>query len=304
MIPESPTETELEQLTQTAITAALEAAAYIADQADRTHKVERKSEAASLASEVFTEVDLRSEEIIINALKESLTKFGLGLLTEESEDDLSRFEKRAFWCIDPLDGSLPFIEGRPGFAVSIALVSKGGRSLLGVIADPSTGRLYQARSGNGATLLTNDSESVWQLDQTPPEPGRLNIFADRSFSSEEGYRRILERLELAAYEFGLHGIHVVAESGGALNAIRCIEKAPAVYFKRPKLTHGGGSLWDFAASACIVHEAGGVASAFDGSPLPLNRPDSTYMNKAGVLYASTPDLAEAVRDACKTTPDQ
>ena len=53
-------------------------------------------------------------------LELSLRDYALALLTEESADDGSQFCQDYFWCIDPLDGTLPFIRGLPGYAVSIS----------------------------------------------------------------------------------------------------------------------------------------------------------------------------------------
>ena len=50
--------------------------------------------------------------------------YDLALLTEESEDDRSCFEKDYFWCIDPLDGTLPFTRNEAGYSVSIGLVAE------------------------------------------------------------------------------------------------------------------------------------------------------------------------------------
>ena len=49
---------------------------------------------------------------------------------------IKRLELNYFWCIDPLDGTLPFIEGKVGYAVSIGLVSRDGTPLIGVVCDP------------------------------------------------------------------------------------------------------------------------------------------------------------------------
>jgi 3'-phosphoadenosine 5'-phosphosulfate (PAPS) 3'-phosphatase len=64
-----------------------------------------------------------------------------------------------------------------------------------------------------------------------------------------------------------------------------------VYFKLPKAEEGGGSLWDFAATAALFSELGYVASDFYGEPLDLNRADSTFMNHRGVLFATDYSLA-------------
>ena len=66
-------------------------------------------------------------EYILDAASESRAsnsscdEFEVGFLSEETEDNGSRFEEDYFWCIDPMDGTLAFINGHPGFSVSIAL---------------------------------------------------------------------------------------------------------------------------------------------------------------------------------------
>jgi 3'-phosphoadenosine 5'-phosphosulfate (PAPS) 3'-phosphatase len=75
-----------------------------------------------------------------------------------------------------------------------------------------------------------------------------------------------------------------------MNVCNMLQHAPACYFKFPKPEKGGGSLWDYAATACITREAGAVVTDLEGSPLDLNRKDSTFMNHRGFLYASNPEL--------------
>jgi fructose-1,6-bisphosphatase/inositol monophosphatase family enzyme len=105
--------------------------------------------APSLASQVVTEIDRRSEELILDVLAPTLERFELGLLTEERDDDGGRLTADHFWCIDPLDGTLPFIEGSPGYAVSIALVSRNGTPLIGTVYDPVGSTMLHAVVGHG-----------------------------------------------------------------------------------------------------------------------------------------------------------
>ena len=115
---------QLLQLTDVAVDAAKEAGLFISEASKKPVSVERKSGGDTEASQVVTEVDRQAQEIILSNLNQSNEEYDLGLLTEESEDDSSRVSKDYFWCIDPLDGTLSFIESRPGYSVSIALVSK------------------------------------------------------------------------------------------------------------------------------------------------------------------------------------
>ena len=278
---------DLHRLADTAIAAAGEAARMIA--ASRPQEVERKAGGASLASQVVTEIDRRSEELILGVLAPSTDEFELGLLTEERPDDGGRLTADYFWCIDPLDGTLPFVEGLPGYAVSIALVRRDGQPLLGVVHDPVEATVMHAISGVG---VFRDGQR-WR-----PESGSkseaLSVFTDRSFSALDDHDDLLEGLEEIARDRGLAGVHVDATGGAVMNACRVLANPPACYFKYPKPS-GGGSSWDFAATACLFREAGAIATDIDGGPLDLNRADSTFMNHRGVLFATDDALAARIR---------
>ena len=79
-----------------------------------------------------------------------------------------------------------------------------------------------------------------------------------------------------------------------MNACGVLTTPPACYFKQPKPS-GGGSLWDFAATACLFAEAGAIATDVHGGPLDLNRADSTFLNHRGVLFATDETLAHQLR---------
>ena len=138
----------LPRLTEVACEAACRAAAFIMEKRGQHGEVMTK-DANGLAASVFTEVDQEAQRIVVEALSPSCDELGLGLLAEETPDDGSRLRASAFWCIDPLDGTLPFIEGREGFAVSIALIAQDGTPLIGVANNPVHRVLYFAHKGGG-----------------------------------------------------------------------------------------------------------------------------------------------------------
>lgn len=249
----------------------------------RPQTIQHKEGGDSLASQVLTEVDEQSQQIILDRLAPTFDAFDLALLAEESEDDRSRFEKEYFWCVDPIDGTLPFIDGIPGYAVCIALVERDGTPYIGVVYDPVEHNCYHAVRGGG--LYKNSKP--WN----PPRGGsQLQLFTDRSFQTHPLFLQTLEKLELDEHS----QVHMTG--GAAMNAIWVLENPPACYVKFPKKGDGGGSIWDFAATACLFAEAGAVATDFFGDPLDLNRPDSTFMGHRGILYASDADLADQIKN--------
>ncbi len=292
------TQSDLQDLLFTACTAALEAGQFIQGFDRASLSISQKNQDGSAASQVVTQVDLYSQDIILRHLLPTLEKYDLALLTEETTDDRSRLEKDYFWCVDPLDGTLPFTEGIAGYSVSIALVSRTGVSTLGVVYDPVAQVLYQAVKGGGA--FRNDNRLT-----VCPQAQTFSVFTDRSFEQESRFADVMSRLCELGDELGYTEFTIINKRGGVLNALGVVENSPAVYFKLPKYGKGGGGLWDFAASACIVSEAGGAVSDVYGQMLDLNRQESTYMNHRGVLYGSTSKLGEQTRTALQeylTTP--
>lgn len=271
------TDADLKLLCDAAVDAAQAAGRYVS--ATRPQSVDRKHGGGSLAAQVVTEVDRHSQKLILERLAPTIEQSDLGLLTEESPDDGSRLVKDYFWCIDPIDGTLSFIEGQPGYAVSIALVSREGVPIIGVVYDPVEHVIYQAIRGGGALRNGEPWKVAQDLQATAP-----TIFTDRSEATRASFAPAARALNAT---LGMQG-------GAVMNAIRCLEQPPACYFKFAKPEKGGGCIWDFAATACIYSEAGGWVSDAKGAPLSFHRADATYLNHCGVLYASHEGVARRV----------
>lgn len=285
---------DLSDLCQCAVSAATQAGLMIAEHADKTVEVQRKQGGDGVASQVLTEVDLRSEAIIVDVIKPTCGRYDLALLTEESADDKTRLQKDYFWCIDPMDGTLSFIESTPGYAVSIALVSQSGQPVIGVIYDPVTHTLYSAVSGQGVKR----NGKPW-LRKPPHVQGSLTLVCDRGFMGKSYFHQLLEALRSMAIKHGYSGLRILERNGAVLNACYVLENPPAIYFKCPKPEQGGGSLWDFAATAALFSELGYVASDFYGQALELNRAESTFMNHRGVMFGLDQALLTQVQDLVK-----
>ncbi|WP_020483156.1 3'(2'),5'-bisphosphate nucleotidase CysQ family protein [Methylomonas sp. MK1] len=278
---------DLYLLGQSAISAAMQAGALIARHAQRAVAVNTKDGGTSLAAQVVTEIDHLSQDSILQTLRPTCVRYDLALLSEESPDDGARLQKDYFWCIDPLDGTLPFIEGVPGYSVSIALVSRAGQALIGVVYDPLTRTLYRSIKDQGA----------WQNQQPfkPATPAQtLTFITDKSFAQDPLYHATQPELERIAVELGYAGAKLRLQGGAALNACQALTQAPACYFKFPKPDKGGGSVWDYAATACLFQEAGAPVSDIHGKPLVLNPDGSTFLNHCGVLYGSNPAIVQSM----------
>lgn len=278
----------LHKLCTQAIKAAKEASQYISSYNKKDLIVNTKQESSneknpcggtSDASLIVTNVDLKSQEIILEILNPSIQEFDLGLLTEEMTDDSSRLEKDYFWCIDPLDGTLPFSQGLEGYSVSIALVDKTGLPIIGVVCNPITMDVYHAIKGYGSfknNVAWNKSNNQLNNNYT--------FINDRSFSKHKHHKSITTLLTLKISSQGYSAFKMIKQGGAVMNAIWVLEHQPACYFKLPKEEKGGGSIWDFTATTCIFTEFNAHVSNILGEKLDLNNAATTFMNTQGVIY--------------------
>jgi len=270
---------DLQKLADISINAALSAGKIIQRHQNKDVEVVKKNAGSSRFSKVVTAVDKECEAEIISRLLPSSEEYDLALLSEETEDDGSRFEKDYFWCIDPIDGTLAFINKQPGFSVSIALVAKDGTPCIGVVFDPVSGNLYHAIKEDGAYK----NNKPWKIKRAGD---RLTYVTDRTLEETPRSDEIKKLIDGYVQQFGLEGIRVMSGGGAVMNAIRVLENGPACMMKFPKKETGGGCIWDYAATACIYRELGLPATNFEGGRLDLNRRDGVFMNHQGVYYAN------------------
>lgn len=270
---------DLQHLANIAIEAALSAGKIIQKHLNDDIIVEKKDGGNTYASQVVTKVDRECEAVILSHLKPPCKTFDIGLLSEETEDDKSRFEKDFFWCIDPLDGTLAFINKQSGFSVAIALIAKDGTPVIGVVFDPSTETLYHAIKGQGAYK----NKKYWHIKNTNDF---LTYATDKTLKDTPKSAEIQNILNTHKADLELKNIKEISGKGAVMCAILVLENGPACFLKLAKKESGGGSIWDYAATACIYQELNLPATDFKGDPLNLNKKEGTFMNDQGVYYSN------------------
>lgn len=298
-------EETLRELCDIACDAASRAGRVISDASSQSIEVLEKDAGDTLASQVVTEADHRCDELIRECLSPVSGKLDFALLTEEVEDDGERLRKDFFWCVDPLDGTLAFTQGKPGYAVSIALVAKDSTPMIGVVYDPVEEKMYSAVQDQGALVngapwllslnKSSDMSSDISSNVSSPDSDFLTVPIDDGLQKRDDFSSIMNSLENWAKQNGLAGMDIRRHAGAVMSAIWVAENPQGCYFKLPKPKVGGGSSWDFAATACIYKELGLQVSDFAGNPLDLNRADSTYMNHSGVTMATREDLIAVIQ---------
>jgi myo-inositol-1(or 4)-monophosphatase len=197
-------------------------------------------------------------------LREQLGRLGpdAGWLSEETLDESDRIERSRLWVVDPIDGTRDFLRGRPGWAVSIALVEERV-PVIGVLDAPMRGEHWRAELGGGA----------WRNGE------RLHASL---------------RTELA-------GARVPADSLPAVDSdLVMIAKPNSIALRMALVAAGEADLlatlkwgyeWDIAAAALIATEAGATVTGALGQPLAFNTANGAAF---GVLAAAPGIHAAAV----------
>ncbi len=96
-----------------------------------------------LAREFVSEVDLHSEQMLLEGLQKLLPEAGF-----YGEETGTSGSEQLRWVIDPLDGTSNFLSGLEQFCISVAL-EVAGRSKLGVVLRPASAECYSALRGQG-----------------------------------------------------------------------------------------------------------------------------------------------------------
>jgi fructose-1,6-bisphosphatase/inositol monophosphatase family enzyme len=217
------------------------------------YAVYTKEGAGDRAGAVLTEADLECDA----AMQEYFTSLypDHAVVSEESVEKLPEgwVEREWVWYIDPIDGSLSYLEGTDNFGVSISLTHRG-EAVLGVLSNPARGLHAWAVKGEGAFV---NGKRVG-IERAADEPPRLMLSSTQS--ERYSYRRLIELLAPS---------RIVKLESVVTKAILLLQDEADYYFSLPFEVFKGGcpSAWDFAGSAAIVSEAGWAVSDIYGEPM-------------------------------------
>jgi len=95
-----------------------------------------------------TNADLAADALLAERLRGARPDYGW--LSEETADDTDRLDRRRIFVVDPIDGTRAFLNDRPWWSVSIAVV-EDGRAVAGVVFAPEFQDTYAAAADVGAT---------------------------------------------------------------------------------------------------------------------------------------------------------
>ena len=215
--------------------------------------------------DLVTDVDRASQRLIEESLADEFP--GHMLLGEEEPPQEEAPAPDFVWAVDPIDGTINFVNGLPLHAVSVGALHRG-RPVAAAVwfpwPSPERFKIVHARKGGGAWL---DGRRL-QIEQPDasgaPVYGRVSAVPARfAFMSRVG-----EPLRRAPGE---------PRSMGSASYEAAMAAAGMVQYA----LLGPARTWDFAAGTLLVSEAGGAAMSLeDGRWTPLETFAPGYANTA------------------------
>lgn len=255
----------------TPLRAALEAATAAGDVLRRKFPQAREVQSKGWR-DIVTDADFAAQHAITDLLVARFPDYGL--LSEEGQHDANLAAPLPTWVIDPLDGTTNYARQFPSFSVAIALAHHDELHL-GVIHDPLRRETFFAERGRGAFVRR-------EAEPDAPLPLRVSEVADIGDAlvgvdwarDPAARQRVVDALERVAAE-----CRTVRSVGSAALGL--------AYLAAGRLDgyyHLALKLWDVAAGALIVTEAGGKLSAPDATAWRLGMEQLVASN--GVLHAA------------------
>jgi myo-inositol-1(or 4)-monophosphatase len=196
--------------------------------------------------DLVTEVDLACEKAILETIRTSFPHHNI--LAEESGVETLNPDAPT-WVIDPLDGTLNFVRGIPSFSVSIGVFYKK-EMMSGVVYQPITNELFFAVKDRGA--FCNDTKiSVSKVDAMK---NALLVTGIPYHSQDKPHRSVSQFAKMLSLgcpirDLGSCAIDVSYLAAGRFDGYWMPTVLP----------------WDIAGALCILNEAGGKLTLYDGS---------------------------------------
>ena len=201
-----------------------------------------------------TSADKRTEKILIDELQKAHPEYGF--ITEES-GIINKSNLKNRWIIDPIDGTMNFLNGIPHFAISIGY-EENGEVKCGVIFNPILNEMFCAEKGNGAYLnnsriRVSNKKKIKDALIVTGGPKGVSKIKNKIYSEYINVSNNVSNVR----KFGSAALDMANVACGKFDG----------YWQREL------NYWDIAAGIIILKEAGGLIDFFDedtSKPLKKN----------------------------------
>ncbi|MCT7993119.1 3'(2'),5'-bisphosphate nucleotidase [Laspinema olomoucense] len=191
-----------------------------------------------------------------------------------------------FWTLDPIDGTKGFLR-QDQYAVAIALI-EDNEVKVGVMACPALklesgeeGALFVAVRGEGATMQAISGGTVRSLQVVAAD----DVENMRFVESVEANHGDQSRQNAVAKAVGFTAESLRMDSQAKYGIVASGQAALYMRLPSPKTPDYRENIWDHAAGAIVVEEAGGRVTDMHGNSLPFGM-GKKMVNNQGIVVSN------------------
>ena len=204
--------------------------------------------------------DKRTEKTIIEELQKAHPEYGI--ITEET-GIINKSNIKNRWIIDPIDGTMNFLNGIPQFAISIAY-EEDNEIICGVIFNPITNEMFCAEKGNGeylnnSRIRVSNKKKLKDALLVTGGPNGASKIKNKIYSEYINVSNNVSNVR----KFGSAALDMAYVACGRFDG----------YWQREL------NYWDIAAGVIILREAGGFIDFFED--------DISYPLKKNILASNS-----------------
>jgi len=233
-------------------------------------EVEKLQVSAKGPGDFVTAADKRTEKIIIEELLKAHPDYGI--LSEEA-GVINKENKDHRWIIDPIDGTLNFLNGIPHFAISIGY-EENNEIVCGLIFDPIKDEIFFAEKGSGAFF----NNSRIRVSKKNKLKNSVLVTGGPKFNSPKKNAIFLEYIKISNLVDA-----PIRKFGSAALGMSYVAAGRFDGYWEWELNY-----WDIAAGMVILREAGGFVE--------LMEPEGTNSTKRNIL-ATNSSIQEELKTA-------
>ena len=207
-------------------------------------EIENLQVSSKAPGDFVSSADKRTEKILIDEFQKAYPEHGI--ITEEN-GIINKSNKNNRWIIDPIDGTMNFLNGVPQFAISIGY-EENQEIKCGVIFNPITNEMFIAEKGNGAFLnnsriRVSNKKNLQDSLLVTGGPKQSSKIKDKIFNEYISVSKKVSNVR----KFGSASLDLAYVASGRFDG----------YWQREL------NYWDVAAGIIIVKEAGGFVDFFE-----------------------------------------
>jgi len=207
-------------------------------------EIENLQVSSKAPGDFVTSADKRTEKIIIEELLKAHPNYGI--ISEEA-GYINKSNKNNRWIIDPIDGTMNFLNGIPQFAISVAYEEEN-EVKCGIIFNPVTNEMFSAEKGSGAYLnnsrmRVSNKRKLSEALIVTGGPNQASKIKKKIFSE---YISISTQVSNVR-KFGSAALDMAYVACGRFDG----------YWQREL------NYWDIAAGIILIKESGGFVNFFE-----------------------------------------